>query len=129
MKYPAQIQITGQTIPVYVQDTPVAEVYRCDACGYNSPVYAGTAAVCRKCGHASLTPTEGIILGQYSCTNSYIRVYHSDETPTLCGINFFHEVLEAINSVNDLKLPHQTITTLAACWYQAMSSGNLISMN
>lgn len=129
MKYPAQIQITGQTIPVHVQDTPVAVVYHCEACKHRSPVYTGADRVCRKCGSTDMTPTEGVIIGQYSCTNSYIRVYHNDEAPTMCGINFFHEVLEAINSINDLKLPHQTITTLAACWYQAMSSGNLISMN
>ena len=51
----------------------------------------------------------------------------SDE-PHLVGTletNFIHEVIEAVNSLGDLKLNHTQITSLAGDLYQAFTSGGI----
>jgi hypothetical protein len=34
---------------------------------------------------------------------------------------FWHEVVEQINYLHELNLPHETITTLGECWYQVLA--------
>ena len=96
MRYPEQMQIGGNTIPVVVTDQPLRKV---DEHSY--------------------------IIGQYHPLTREITIYHSDDMKKMCGENFVHETIEAVNGLYDLNLQHQTITTLATALYQAYSTGNV----
>jgi hypothetical protein len=96
MKYPEQMQIGGNTIPVQVLDNPIRQV----------------------------SPTSYVI-GEYHPLTREIKIYHTDDNIRMSGENFVHETIEAVNGLYDLSLPHQTITTLATALYQAYSSGNV----
>lgn len=96
MQYPEQMQIGGNTIPVQVLSEPIRQV-------------SATAYV----------------IGEYHPLTREIKIFHTDDNPKMCGENFVHETIEAVNGLYDLNLEHQTITTLATALYQAYSSGNV----
>lgn len=96
MRYPEQMQIGGNNIPVEVLAEPIRQV------GPHS-----------------------YVIGEYHPLTRAMKIYHTDSNVKMCGENFVHETIEAINGLYDLNLPHQTITTLATALYQAYSSGNV----
>jgi len=96
MKYPSQMQIGGNTVPVTVLDAPIRQVSQ-----------------------------TSYVIGEYHPLTREMKIYHTDNNIQMCGENFVHETIEAINGLYDLNLAHQTITTLATALYQAYSSGNV----
>ena len=40
--------------------------------------------------------------------------------------SLIHEILEAINKANDLRLEHPTLSTLSTCFYQVLKDNQLI---
>ena len=96
MRYPEQMQIGGNTIPVEVVSEPNKQV---------GP-------------HA-------YVIGEYHPLSRKIKIYHTEKHLKMCGENFVHETIEAVNGLYDLNLPHQTITTLATALFQAYSTGNV----
>ena len=96
MKYPSAMQIGGNHVSVTVVDEPIKQ-----------------------------TGPMSYIIGSYSPLSRGMVCYHNDDLIDTCGENFTHETVEAINSLYDLKLDHQTITTLATALYQAFASGEV----
>ena len=96
MKYPEKMQIGGNIIPVEVLAEPVRQV------GPHS-----------------------YVIGEYHPLTRAMKIYHTNNNIRMCGENFVHETIEAINALYDLNLSHQTITTLATALYQAYSTGNV----
>lgn len=93
--YPANVKLGGHTIPVHVQDEPLR------------------------------IENDEIIIGSYHFEDKVIRLTHLDTSPTTAGENLVHEIIEAANHIYDMKLPHQTISTLAAGLFQALHSGGV----
>lgn len=127
MKYPKKMNILGQEVSVELVDTPLYQMHSCPNCaGYRFPVGHGKERKCPSCGSEDTRPIDNTyVLGQYSGTKSEIKNWHSDQHKQVCETSFVHETIEAINSICDLKLPHQTITTLSAALYQAFSTGDV----
>jgi hypothetical protein len=96
MQYPDKMQIGGNTINVEVLNEPIRKV---DDLTY--------------------------VIGEYHPIARTMKCYHSEAHKDTCGESFVHETVEAIDSLYDLGLPHQTITTLATALYQAYSSGSV----
>lgn len=96
MRYPEQMQIGGNTIPVEVVSEPIRQV-----------------------------GPQAYVIGEYHPLSRKIKIYHTEKNIKMCGENFVHETIEAVNGLYDLNLPHQTITTLATALYQAYSTGNV----
>jgi hypothetical protein len=133
MNYPSQMTIVGQTVPVSIIDTPLYTFATCPTCkdpSTNEPytfiVDYGAEAVCPACGCTHCQPRENsYVFGQFDVLQNKITNWHSDAYSDVCGTSFVHETIEAINSINDIKLNHTQITTLAANIYQAFSSGGV----
>lgn len=96
MQYPKEMQIVGNTINVTILSEPIKQT------GPNS-----------------------YMIGMYHPISRNLIQYHDDKFEDTCGESFVHETVEAVNAINDLGLPHQTITTLAANLYQAFTSGHV----
>lgn len=61
-----------------------------------------------------------------TCSPFYQRIWLSEDRPeTGRAVDFLHEIIEAINDANDLKLEHQTLSTLATSLYQVMVANRL----
>lgn len=135
MKIPNTIAVKGHLIKVETQDTPLYQFYVCPNCvnpRTNEPLqfradYNGSK-VCPACGREDTQPVwNTYVLGHYIPYENKIRCFVSDE-PHLVGTletNFIHEVIEAVNSLGDLKLNHTQITSLAGDLYQAFKSGGI----
>ena len=133
MKYPTSMKILGQEIGVDIIPTPLYQMHRCPKCimpngsMYSFPVTTGSdSKACPACGFEDTIPVENsYVLGQFSVKKNQITNWHDDEFADVCETSFVHETIEAINSICDLKLPHQTITTMAAALKQAFSTGGV----
>ena len=63
-------------------------------------------------------------LGNCDTENNCIRI-RTDVAPSLQESTLLHEILEAINSMNELKLEHKTITILETNLYQVLKENKL----
>ena len=132
-QYPSKMNVVGQTIPVKIIEHPLYTWSTCPHCKdaatgepYSFIVPFGEAKACPACGCAETQPRENsYVFGQFDVRDNTITNWHQDEYSDVCGTSFVHETIEAINSVNDLKLNHTQITALAANIYQAFSSGGV----
>ena len=52
-------------------------------------------------------------------------VYDNPHSPARTEQIFLHEVLEGINNVYELELPHTTLATLAVAWHQALAEAKI----
>ena len=131
MRYPKEMTILGQKVPVKVQDKPLYQFYVCPHCnknGYSYQFHLGVndAKKCPACGCEDVQPVQNkYVLGQFDVPESTVKLFFNEQVRDMCEVNVVHETIEAIDSICDLKLPHQTITTLAAALYQAFKSGGV----
>lgn len=127
MNIPKKMNILGQTVNVNIVDKPLYQMHTCPKCNCGEfPIGDTTAHVCPCCGNESIMPVDNsYVLGQYNTRTGEITQWMNDNYKDVCETSLIHESIEAINSICDLKLPHQTITTLAAALYQAYSSGEV----
>lgn len=96
MKYPDKMTIGGNTVTVDVLSEPLKKLSE-----------------------------YSYVIGEYHPLTRGIKIYHTDSNKKMCGENFVHETIEAVNALYDLNLSHQTITTIATALYQAYSTGNV----
>ena len=138
MKYPKSMTILGQEVAVNIIDQPLYQRHICPKCvfkgeNFSFPVPTGTSKACPACGCEETIPVENsYVLGQFAVKENAITNWHNEEylksfphVREVCETSFVHETVEAINSIGDLHLPHQTITTLASMLYQAFSTGGV----
>ena len=131
MKYPKSMTILGQEVAVNIIDQPLYQRHICPKCvfkgeNFSFPVPTGTSKACPACGCEETIPVENsYVLGQFAVKDNAITNWHDDRFKDVCETSFVHETIEAINSICDLRLPHQTITTLAAAIKQAFTTGGV----
>ena len=65
------------------------------------------------------------VVGMFRPLTNAITVCNAHGKDDIAGEAFVHELCEAADVIYDLKLPHQTIQTLSAALYQALSSGEV----
>lgn len=92
MNIPTSVKLCGHDIDVILLDTP--EMY----------------------------PGVGRILGRYDPAIQQILLYNNPEKPSIAESNFVHEVIEAVDKMNDLKLNHTQISTLASSLHQILTT-------
>lgn len=136
MIYPKKMTISGQDVHVEIIEHPLYRVFVCPHCidaskgepySFHVP-YGVEGKNCPACGRADTQPKDySYIFGQYSPLRNEIKNWHNDHPnmKQVCETSFVHETIEAINSICDLQLPHQTIATLASQLYQAYSTGKV----
>ncbi len=61
------------------------------------------------------------VFGLYDEKTMTIQI-RKDLTPTMAGEVFWHEIIEAINDMYELKLPHPKIQTLGVALHQVVQS-------
>ena len=132
MRYPKSMKILGQEVGVNIIPTPLYQKHKCPNCIVHGamlefPVPTGSESkACPACGCENTIPVENsYVLGQFSVKKNQITNWHDADYADVCETSFVHETIEAINSICDLKLPHQTITTLAAALKQAFTTGEV----
>lgn len=92
MKIPTSVKLCGHDIDVVLLETP--EIY----------------------GNSQR------ILGRYDPAVQQIRLYNNPEKPSIAESNFVHELIEAVDVMNDLKLNHTQISTLASSLHQILTT-------
>lgn len=133
MNYPKRMTILGQDVEVKILPQPLYQMYTCPHCknpnnqeAYTFPQLLDGDVECPACHCKEVQPRNNMyVFGQYLVRKNEIQNFHDDDMKQVCETSFIHETIEAINSITDLKLPHQTITTLAAAIYQAFSTGGV----
>ena len=132
MKYPKSMKILGQEVGVSIVDKPIYQKHTCPVCMFNGahlefPVPFGSEdKACPACGCENTIPVKNsYVLGKFSVRENAITNWHDESYKDVCETSFVHETIEAINSICDLKMPHQTITTLAAAIKQAFTTGGV----
>ena len=68
-----------------------------------------------------------VVTGRGNRDGNYVGMFNNKaSTMTIMdGEALVHETIEAADVIYDLKLPHQTIQTLAVAMHQAFASGNV----
>lgn len=92
MKIPNRIQLYGQDIDVNLTTTP------------------------------EIIPGQGRVLGRYDPAMQQITLFHNEEKPCIAEANYIHEVIEAIDTLGDLKLNHTQISALASSLHQVLKT-------
>ena len=62
-----------------------------------------------------------------SCNNAVaVITINSEDNNQIQETTLIHEIIEAINSINDLQLSHQTISTLETNLFQVLRDNDLL---
>lgn len=56
-----------------------------------------------------------------SCASNLTIILDPDGKQSHISAVFWHEVVEQVNYLHELNLPHETITTLGECLYQVLA--------
>lgn len=92
MKIPNRIQLYGQEIDINLTSTP------------------------------EVIPGVGRVLGRYDPAVQQITLFNNEEKPCVAEANYIHEVIEAIDTLGDLKLNHTQISALASSLHQVLKT-------
>lgn len=125
MRYPKEMMVAGQRIPVTYFDDYIYREYKCVECGLVADYSEEHPTCCKACKSTKLAYTGQVVTGAYDGGASLMKITMMDDRDDIVGVNLTHETIEAVNSICDLHLTHTQISVLGATLYQAFASGEV----